>query len=113
MEAHASQVLAAGATFTDDGKAVRGGSYVVSVASLQEARDFVDNDPFTKAGLRAFVTIQPWIKAVFDGQFNIPTDDSPLFANRSEEHTSELQSLMRISYAVFFLKKKNSKAITL
>src|SRR3546814_6802016 len=28
------------------------------------------------------------------------------FAKRSEEHTSELQSLMRISYAVFCLKKK-------
>src|SRR3546814_4539003 len=28
--------------------------------------------------------------------------------NRSEEHTSELQSLMRISYAVFCLKKKNT-----
>src|SRR3546814_3673270 len=28
------------------------------------------------------------------------------FARRSEEHTSELQSLMRISYAVFCLKKK-------
>src|SRR3546814_1346744 len=28
-------------------------------------------------------------------------------ARRSEEHTSELQSLMRISYAVFCLKKKN------
>src|SRR3546814_4901754 len=28
-------------------------------------------------------------------------------AGRSEEHTSELQSLMRISYAVFCLKKKN------
>src|SRR3546814_3964181 len=28
---------------------------------------------------------------------------------RSEEHTSELQSLMRISYAVFFLKKKNQQ----
>src|SRR3546814_3438924 len=28
---------------------------------------------------------------------------------RSEEHTSELQSLMRISYAVFCLKKKNHK----
>src|SRR3546814_2180006 len=27
---------------------------------------------------------------------------------RSEEHTSELQSLMRISYAVFFLKKKKT-----
>src|SRR3546814_9739861 len=29
--------------------------------------------------------------------------------NRSEEHTSELQSLMRISYAVFCLKKKITK----
>src|SRR3546814_2796959 len=29
------------------------------------------------------------------------------FDMRSEEHTSELQSLMRISYAVFCLKKKN------
>src|SRR3546814_10096392 len=29
-------------------------------------------------------------------------------AARSEEHTSELQSLMRISYAVFCLKKKNT-----
>src|SRR3546814_7387773 len=30
----------------------------------------------------------------------------PLLPMRSEEHTSELQSLMRISYAVFCLKKK-------
>src|SRR3546814_5259101 len=30
------------------------------------------------------------------------------FGNRSEEHTSELQSLMRISYAVFCLKKKKT-----
>src|SRR3546814_2453408 len=30
------------------------------------------------------------------------------FAIRSEEHTSELQSLMRISYAVFCLKKKKN-----
>src|SRR3546814_7933328 len=31
---------------------------------------------------------------------------------RSEEHTSELQSLMRISYAVFCLKKKNKHRIS-
>src|SRR3546814_3927651 len=31
--------------------------------------------------------------------------------DRSEEHTSELQSLMRISYAVFCLKKKTNKSI--
>src|SRR3546814_18212336 len=33
----------------------------------------------------------------------------PARADRSEEHTSELQSLMRISYAVFCLKKTNQK----
>src|SRR3546814_8338018 len=33
--------------------------------------------------------------------------DSIHSSKRSEEHTSELQSLMRISYAVFCLKKKN------
>src|SRR3546814_7916315 len=32
---------------------------------------------------------------------------------RSEEHTSELQSLMRISYAVFCLKKKNTTVFTI
>src|SRR3546814_2289721 len=32
-------------------------------------------------------------------------------ARRSEEHTSELQSLMRISYAVFCLKKKNNTQV--
>src|SRR3546814_4724766 len=32
--------------------------------------------------------------------------ETPLGVGRSEEHTSELQSLMRISYAVFCLKKK-------
>src|SRR3546814_1980181 len=31
--------------------------------------------------------------------------------DRSEEHTSELQSLMRISYAVFCLKKKTTKIV--
>src|SRR3546814_4482673 len=35
-------------------------------------------------------------------------DQRPLF-RRSEEHTSELQSLMRNSYAVFCLNKKNKK----
>src|SRR3546814_5435071 len=34
-------------------------------------------------------------------------DANALHGARSEEHTSELQSLMRISYAVFCLKKKN------
>src|SRR3546814_3929399 len=36
-------------------------------------------------------------------------DGPPPARTRSEEHTSELQSLMRISYAVFCLKKKNTQ----
>src|SRR3546814_10023347 len=44
------------------------------------------------------------------GRFEIggPDGDAGL---RSEEHTSELQSLMRISYAVFCLKKKKKRKI--
>src|SRR3546814_6778645 len=38
--------------------------------------------------------------------------DMAAATGRSEEHTSELQSLMRISYAVFCLKKKPHKQIT-
>src|SRR3546814_9080250 len=44
-----------------------------------------------------------------DGSGERPLIESELFEEqspRSEEHTSELQSLMRISYAVFSLKKK-------
>src|SRR3546814_1895487 len=36
--------------------------------------------------------------------------EGPHHQGRSEEHTSELQSLMRISYAVFCLKKKKKKS---
>src|SRR3546814_3076605 len=44
------------------------------------------------------------------GTFGAP--HIPVIEGRSEEHTSELQSLMRISYAVFCLKKKTSQDIT-
>src|SRR3546814_7282368 len=40
-----------------------------------------------------------------------PGHDGRLFYDRSEEHTSELQSLMRNSYAVFCLKKKHKHDI--
>src|SRR3546814_6622656 len=38
----------------------------------------------------------------------VPAAGRPSHRDRSEEHTSELQSLMRISYAVFCLKKNNN-----
>src|SRR3546814_8745039 len=56
------------------------------------------NDSTTKAATAA----APAILATPQGK------DVNSYANRSEEHTSELQSLMRISYAVFCLKKKKN-----
>src|SRR3546814_5841492 len=44
-------------------------------------------------------------EAVYYNGYRAGTD----LVGRSEEHTSELQSLMRISYAVFCLKKKTTK----
>src|SRR3546814_5831677 len=48
--------------------------------------------------LAVYLMIAPWVW---------PGHDHLVDAVRSEVHTSELQSLMRISYAVFCLKKKN------
>src|SRR3546814_5868715 len=53
------------------------------------------------AGLYYFYSRAAVEPAVVEGSSQAPF--------RSEEHTSELQSLMRISYAVFCLKKKNKK----
>src|SRR3546814_3744835 len=60
--------------------------------------------------------LSPWINAAEAEGFALAIIDTPPAAgaeaaeavqrSRSEEHTSELQSLMRISYAVFCLKKK-------
>src|SRR3546814_5302035 len=43
-----------------------------------------------------------------EGSFFRGAEESACHPGRSEEHTSELQSLMRISYAVFCLKKKQT-----
>src|SRR3546814_10427054 len=50
-------------------------------------------------------------KDTVDGRNRLLLVRRQLDADRSEEHTSELQSLMRISYAVFCLKKKKSQHI--
>src|SRR3546814_6296016 len=47
---------------------------------------------------------EPFVRALYDNLLHRQADAGGL--DRSEEHTSELQSLMRISYAVFCLKKK-------
>src|SRR3546814_7405408 len=67
------------------------------------------NIKLTRAKLEALVedlvkkTIEPCRTALNDAGLR----DSDINEVRSEEHTSDLQSLMRLSYAVFCLKKKH------
>src|SRR3546814_1114703 len=61
--------------------------------ALASLRGLVNADRFEVSPIQIMPDIpQPW-----------------RYMSRSEEHTSELQSLMRISYAVFCLQKKKSK----
>src|SRR3546814_10552382 len=72
-----------------------------------------------RAGHGVALLVLPPLPPQFDGfrasQFaarrfetHVPCSDQLKLLERSEEHTSELQSLMRISYAVFCLKKKKN-----
>src|SRR3546814_5977842 len=56
-----------------------------------------------------FTEIRGWQNYFDAGEFQFGRFVNSLELGRSEEHTSELQSLMRISYAVFCLKKKHNK----
>src|SRR3546814_7826665 len=71
--------------------------------------------PHTEAGQgRSFPDIRP-VEAVRHRQpaeRNGRSKDIGVCEHRSEEHTSELQSLMRISYAVFCLQKKKTTMCT-
>src|SRR3546814_14845555 len=61
-------------------------------------------------GIRSLHTLlQHDIGLGFDQPVAVLLAHDGRFQHRSEEHTSELQSLMRISYAVFCLKKKQIK----
>src|SRR3546814_7178558 len=63
------------------------------------------------SGIKDFSTILKYVETHAPLRRNITIEDVgnvAAFMMRSEEHTSELQSLMRISYAVFCLKKKKN-----
>src|SRR3546814_8497318 len=101
LETEANGVTDNPLIFADTDEALSGGNFhaepvafaadtlalaLCEIGSIAERRIAMLVDP-ALSGLPAFLTPRPGL-------------------NRSEEHTSELQSLMRISYAVFCLKKK-------
>src|SRR3546814_10550339 len=61
-----------------------------------------------RSPIEADVIVHRSVEQRPDRSEDIPFDAVVADMERSEEHTSELQSLMRISYAVFCLKKKNN-----
>src|SRR3546814_1566295 len=70
------------------------GAYIDRIFQTEVAGNVIDLCPVGALTSKPYAfTARPW--------------ELRKFATRSEEHTSELQSLMRISYAVFCLKKKN------
>lgn len=67
VDANVGAVVAAGAKLMDDGKDAGGGVYIVDYETKKEAEDFIENDPFYKAGLFEKVSITRWRKAYVDG----------------------------------------------
>src|SRR3546814_9624866 len=67
-------------------------------------------------GSCAHASFKPLLSCSFsiggNGNLHLVDDAVDFRKRRSEEHTSELQSLMRISYAVFCLKKKTTNTQT-
>src|SRR3546814_5199188 len=79
-------------------------------AAQRSAGDALREATDRNAAIRAKVTLLkslPRTTATVDA--GVPLEQ--FIGQRSEEHTSELQSLMRNSYAVFCLKKKKTKTI--
>src|SRR3546814_3934845 len=79
------------------------------IAEDETLRNFVLNEPRGGVFRHVNLLVPPKDPRAQMGWIIMEPADTPPMSGRSEEHTSELQSLMRISYAVFCLKKKNTK----
>jgi uncharacterized protein YciI len=66
LTTHKHKLLAAGALIDDDGTGGHGGILIVDTDDRAEAERFIAEDPFTKAGLFAKVTVTRWRKAFFN-----------------------------------------------
>lgn len=60
------QIVAGGATLSDDGQVMTGSFLLVDMADREAVEDFVGNDPYVKAGLFETVEIRRWLKVIFN-----------------------------------------------
>src|SRR3546814_6501648 len=81
-------------------------SYQANVPQLDAEVDRVKAKAQGVPLTELFDTLQTYLGSTYVNDFNKFGRTWQVIAQRSEEHTSELQSLMRISYAVFCLNKK-------
>jgi uncharacterized protein YciI len=66
LTATQDKLLAAGAQVADDGQGGYGGLIIVDTEDRVEAEAFIQNDPFTKAGLFSGIEVVRWRKAFFN-----------------------------------------------
>jgi hypothetical protein len=66
LTANQNLLLAAGALINDDGTGGNGGILLIDTDERAVAERFINQDPFTKAGLFQTITVTRWRKAFFD-----------------------------------------------
>ncbi len=68
LDANKHRLLAAGGITDDTGEGGYGGVIIVDTEDRAEAEAFIQNDPFTKAGLFESISVVRWRKAFFNGE---------------------------------------------
>src|SRR3546814_2545470 len=94
-----------------------GAALAVAVVAVHRAARGVDRDLVVvhaqpvalRIGVVEQARLQHLVRRRADARHQVARRERGLLDVRSEEHTSELQSLMRISYAVFCLKTKTTR----
>src|SRR3546814_9015059 len=105
--ANAVPLVAALSNATFEGHQVADADFCYAFMLFLEERDAVPDGAILPVVILVLVGIFGGDIDVRDLLLGVDLSDTASDDERSEEHTSEIQSLMRISYAVFCLKKKN------
>lgn len=66
LQSFGEQLIAGGATLSDDGESMTGSFLLVDMADHTAVDDFARNDPFAKAGLFERTEIRRWRKVIFN-----------------------------------------------